>query len=101
MSRFEAREARPTRQLTSAVVLFCLGLVITCARFPPADAVGWIARSLNIPLGIPFLVAASLFGGAVWILRMSGSRYRLFRSISMIAAAVSAVIGVFTISSFM
>jgi hypothetical protein len=86
--------------LTVAIVLFGLGVVITCARFPPADAVGWIARNLGVPLGIPFLIAALLFGSVVWILRMSGSRFRLFRLISLIAAAASAVIGVFTISSY-
>jgi Mn2+/Fe2+ NRAMP family transporter len=90
----------PVRRLTAAVVLFSLGVAITCVRFPPADAAGWIARSLNVPLGVPFLIAALLFGSAVWILRMQGARFRLFRRISLVAAVISVVIGIFAISSF-
>ena len=94
------RQLPSRRNLGVAFVLFGLGVVITCVRFPPADAAGWIARSLNAPLGLPFLIAALLFGSVVWILRMSGSRLRLFRVISLIAAIASALIGIVTISSF-
>ncbi|RWZ52515.1 hypothetical protein ELQ90_00720 [Labedella phragmitis] len=101
MNHSDAGKQRPSSlQLVAAVLLFSLGVAITCVRFPPADAAGWIARSLNAPLGVPFLIAALLFGSVVWILKVHGTRFRLFRRISLIAAVVSVVIGIFMISSF-
>jgi hypothetical protein len=101
MSHSDAGKQRPFGlQTVAAVSLFSLGVAITCVRFPPADAAGWVARSLNAPLGVPFSIAALLFGNVVWILKMHGTRFRLLRRISLIAAVVSTVIGVFTISSF-
>jgi hypothetical protein len=89
-----------TRGLGPAVALFTLGILITCIRFPPADLTGWIAQTLGIPLGVPFLFTALLFGGAAWILRTPNPRHRVFRVISLIAAVASAITGIFTITTF-
>lgn len=101
MDRLETEQRpTPTRQLVAAIALFTFGVLITCVRFPPADLTGWIAHTLGVPLGVPFFVAALLFGGAALILYTSNSRHRVFRVISLIAAIVSAVIGVFTTATF-
>ncbi|PSL37891.1 hypothetical protein CLV49_1499 [Labedella gwakjiensis] len=94
-----AREV-PAIRTGLAVVLFGLGIAITCVRFPPADAAGWIAQSLHVPLGVPFLIAALLFGSAAWLLGTSGTRFRALRFIALVAAAVSALIGVLAVAAF-
>ncbi|RUQ98191.1 hypothetical protein [Labedella endophytica] len=88
-----------TRGPGPAVALFTLGILVTCIRFPPADLTGWIAQTLGIPLGVPFLFTALLFGGAAWILHTPNSRHRVLRVVSLIAAIASAITGVFTIST--
>jgi hypothetical protein len=94
------KQRRSSLQLLAAVLLFSVGVAITCVRFPPADVAGWIARNLDIPLGVPFLVASLLFGSVVRIVNAHETRLRLLRRISLIAAIVSALIGICTISSF-
>jgi Mn2+/Fe2+ NRAMP family transporter len=99
INHVDAEKQRPSSlQLVAAVLLFSLGVAITCARFPPADAAGWIARSLNVPLGVPFLIAALLFGGVVRLVNVHETRFRLLRRISLIAAIVCALIGIFAVS---
>jgi hypothetical protein len=101
MDRLDAAPRRTSaRQLGAALLLFALGVAITCVRFPPADLTGWIAQSASIPLGVPFLLAAALFGGSAWALRGSGSRFRVLRVLSVVAAVACAVTGVATLASF-
>lgn len=88
----------PAWQRWLAIVIFALASLILTIRFPPADALGWIAQQLGTTYGVPLLFMAAMFV-LVGCLLIKERRLRVLRYISFGVAAYIGLSGFLLIAT--
>jgi len=94
----DTRWTLPAWQRWLAIVLFSAGALILTIRFPPADALGWIAQRLGTTSGVPPLLVAAMFIMAGCML-IGERRMRVLRYISFGLAVYIGLSGVLLITT--
>lgn len=97
-----SREAHAARPLLIAYLMFGVALAIMFLGLTPIDLATWMAATLAMPIGVPYLVASALCFGAAWILTRVGyrRRHRIVRGFAMVFGCFSLVFSATTITTF-